>query len=573
MRKQGVERRALGRCAGGDHGHRHADRHRWRCWSPTACCRRTCAQRGDWEEVRLLGRLAAGACCTPAGAARRCSRRASRRPGASSAGRSRRWPSLRRAAELGHAPATTCCKTLGAGLLARWIGDAPRGCCSASRCSRAGCRARTPPTRCRRRSAAPPSCTCSTTWRSTTPSSSRTARCSTRRNTRSSSTSSARRSRRSKGCPTTRRARSCSTRRGPCSAQVQAKAAGDAVNASANQLKADVIARVPPHGRATRSARVWPTRRRCTTPTARAATAPTGAAMARRPRGSIRRRPTSTTPIACACAASTGCTTPSRSASPAPRCAATSELSGRRALGTHVPRRRPAPAARALRAGRGGWKRARGKKAFAACRILVDTVAAPQLRWRRGTAATWRCRARAGSRAHPAGGVSGPARRRSHSRAASSTKARQPIARGDNGGRAQAAIAAYLEGFELVEGSLDNVDAPLRVEVEREMMALRNADRRRAAVPTRWQTQAARIHALLDARQDKLSGDGLSPADRLLQLAADPAARRARGDPGAGGDHRVRAQDRPARCAALDPRRLARRRGARRAAPGSSPRG
>jgi high-affinity iron transporter len=79
----------------------------------------------------------------------------------------------------------------------------------------------------------------------------------------------------------------------------------------------------------------------------------------------------------------------------------------------------------------------------------------------------------------------------------------------------QAAIAAYLEGFELVESSLDNVDAPLRVEVEREMMALRHAiggDQSADAV----RAQVARIQALLERAQDKLSGDALAPASAFF---------------------------------------------------------
>ena len=51
---------------------------------------------------RVLGRLGAGAAARAAGAARRCSRRAWRRPGASNAGPSRCWRMARRAAELGH---------------------------------------------------------------------------------------------------------------------------------------------------------------------------------------------------------------------------------------------------------------------------------------------------------------------------------------------------------------------------------------------------------------------------------------------------------------------------------------
>jgi high-affinity iron transporter len=86
----------------------------------------------------------------------------------------------------------------------------------------------------------------------------------------------------------------------------------------------------------------------------------------------------------------------------------------------------------------------------------------------------------------------------------------QHYARGDREAARQAAIAAYLEGFELVENSLDNVDAPLRQEVEREMMALRAAigsGQPAAAV----QAQVGHLHALIERAQDKLGGESLSP--------------------------------------------------------------
>lgn len=87
--------------------------------------------------------------------------------------------------------------------------------------------------------------------------------------------------------------------------------------------------------------------------------------------------------------------------------------------------------------------------------------------------------------------------------------------RGDREAARQAAITAYLEGFELVEAPLDNVDAPLRQEVEREMMALRGAiaDNRPAEAVA---AAAGRINALLDRVDDKLSGDGLSPGAAFL---------------------------------------------------------
>lgn len=82
---------------------------------------------------------------------------------------------------------------------------------------------------------------------------------------------------------------------------------------------------------------------------------------------------------------------------------------------------------------------------------------------------------------------------------------------GDRDAARQLAITAYLEGFELIEASLDNVDAALRVEIEREMMALRTmiaqgdpADSVAAHID--------RVDAMLDRAADSLGTDGLSPA-------------------------------------------------------------
>ncbi|MBM4127667.1 MAG: c-type cytochrome [Nitrospira sp.] len=72
------------------------------------------------------------------------------------------------------------------------------------------------------------------------------------------------------------------------------------------------------------------------------------------------------------------------------------------------------------------------------------------------------------------------------------------------------AIAAYLEGFELIEPALNNADAPLRVETEREMMALRTAiDEGRP--PEAVTAQAKTITALLDRAADVLVDGSLSP--------------------------------------------------------------
>ncbi|HEX5646000.1 MAG TPA: cytochrome c/FTR1 family iron permease [Nitrospira sp.] len=87
-----------------------------------------------------------------------------------------------------------------------------------------------------------------------------------------------------------------------------------------------------------------------------------------------------------------------------------------------------------------------------------------------------------------------------------------------NGNRDDArhlAIAAYLEGFELIESALNNVDAPLRTETEREMMALRTAiDEGRPSDAVTAQAMA--IKALLDRAADTLANGSLSPNTAFL---------------------------------------------------------
>ena len=82
---------------------------------------------------------------------------------------------------------------------------------------------------------------------------------------------------------------------------------------------------------------------------------------------------------------------------------------------------------------------------------------------------------------------------------------------GDAARARQLAITAYLEGFELVEAALDNVDGALRAETEHEMMALRNAIG--AGVPAdEVAQQVGRITTLLDRADERLGGDGMSAA-------------------------------------------------------------
>jgi high-affinity iron transporter len=95
---------------------------------------------------------------------------------------------------------------------------------------------------------------------------------------------------------------------------------------------------------------------------------------------------------------------------------------------------------------------------------------------------------------------------------------REAVAAYANGDRATAqklAITAYLEGFELAEASLRNVDAALVVDTEREMMALR-ALIQRGAPTGDVQQQLEKTAALLARAQDRLAGEGLSAGATFL---------------------------------------------------------
>ncbi|CAD5106363.1 cytochrome c/FTR1 family iron permease [Zestomonas carbonaria] len=70
-------------------------------------------------------------------------------------------------------------------------------------------------------------------------------------------------------------------------------------------------------------------------------------------------------------------------------------------------------------------------------------------------------------------------------------------------------VAAYLEGFELVESSLDNLDADLRKDTEKSLMAYRQA--LRDGRPFAEAAQLLEVaKAKLNASADLLGGDGLS---------------------------------------------------------------
>ena len=74
---------------------------------------------------------------------------------------------------------------------------------------------------------------------------------------------------------------------------------------------------------------------------------------------------------------------------------------------------------------------------------------------------------------------------------------------------AQLAIQAYLEGFELIEASLQNVDAELMTRIEREMMAYRSAIQSGAPV-TQVEREASVVIASLDEARAKLAGARIS---------------------------------------------------------------
>jgi len=79
----------------------------------------------------------------------------------------------------------------------------------------------------------------------------------------------------------------------------------------------------------------------------------------------------------------------------------------------------------------------------------------------------------------------------------------------------QLALSSYLEGFELVEASLDTIDRNLRLEIEAQMIAYRDLLRR--GVPEAQIAQrAARIDGLLAASAEKLGVEGLSPTTAAL---------------------------------------------------------
>jgi high-affinity iron transporter len=82
----------------------------------------------------------------------------------------------------------------------------------------------------------------------------------------------------------------------------------------------------------------------------------------------------------------------------------------------------------------------------------------------------------------------------------------------------QLAVTAYLEGFELAEGSIDNVDRNLRVRTEQAMMAYRNAVKGGAPAPQVETSYRAAV-ALLDEARTLTGSHGLSAASNWVSSA------------------------------------------------------
>lgn len=150
------------------------------------------------------------------------------------------------------------------------------------------------------------------------------------------------------------------------------------------------------------------------------------------------------------------------------------------------------------------WKQGTGREALGNLRALVTT--APQAVQQQGGADLEAVRAFLTARPDALAAVRADPLTVARARLQDAVAAYR---KGDRAGARQAAITAYLEGFELVEAGLDNVDADLRKETEREMMALRTAIDNGVPVQE-MEAQVGRIDTLLDRARERLSGDGMS---------------------------------------------------------------
>lgn len=79
----------------------------------------------------------------------------------------------------------------------------------------------------------------------------------------------------------------------------------------------------------------------------------------------------------------------------------------------------------------------------------------------------------------------------------------------------QQSITGYLEGFELVEAPLANIDGALGKQIERELIAYRGLLQNGAPL-AEVEKQHARVHDMLHAAKEKLNGGGLSETATFL---------------------------------------------------------
>ncbi len=151
------------------------------------------------------------------------------------------------------------------------------------------------------------------------------------------------------------------------------------------------------------------------------------------------------------------------------------------------------------------WRQGTGKDDFSDLRKLV-TVAPADVRGQHGAAIA---SVQAYLTAHPEA-LRSLAPQPLELTRAKLEQALQAYRRGDRDGARQLAIGAYLEGFELIESSLDNVDPALRGDTERAMMRLRSTigDGEPADAVA---MQIGQIQNLLDRAEEKLAAGDLSP--------------------------------------------------------------
>ena len=155
--------------------------------------------------------------------------------------------------------------------------------------------------------------------------------------------------------------------------------------------------------------------------------------------------------------------------------------------------------------GRELWQQGKGRSTFADLRDLATATPAQLARRQGGDARA----VLAFLETHPqavAGSEAGPIATTQHLLDESLAALRS----GQRDRAHELALAAYLEGFEPIEGTLDAVDRDLRVEIEARMMAYRNL--LRGGTLGQAQAQRERVGELLGAAAQKISSGELSPS-------------------------------------------------------------